>query len=67
MWLHGVGQNRETEEEHDECCVEEGFQLTRVKFYRDGEGGREDLEMGYCSIKIFQYFYYLVIQIFYGV
>ena len=33
----------------DEDCVEEGFQLTRVKFDRDGEGEREALRMGYCS------------------
>ena len=25
MWLNGVGQNRETDEEHDEDCVEEAF------------------------------------------
>ena len=29
MWLNGVGQNRETDEGHDEDCVEEGFQLVR--------------------------------------
>ena len=29
MWLNGVGQNRETDEDHDEDCVEEGFQLVR--------------------------------------
>ena len=27
-------QNRKTDEEHDEDCVEEGFQLARVKSYR---------------------------------
>ena len=32
--------NRETDEEHDEDCVQEGFQLARVKYHRDGEGGR---------------------------
>ena len=40
MWLHGVGQNRETDKEHDDDCVEEGFQLARLKFDRDDEGGR---------------------------
>ena len=43
--LNGVGQNRETDEEHDEDCVEEGFQLGNVKFNRDGEGSREALGM----------------------
>ena len=47
-----VGQNRETDEEYDKKYVEEGFQLARVKFDRDGEGGREDLGMGNCSINI---------------
>ena len=27
-----VRQNRETDEEHDEDCVEEEFQLARVKY-----------------------------------
>ena len=31
----------ETDEERDEDCVEEGFQLARVKFDRDGERDRE--------------------------
>ena len=36
-----IGRNkRETDKEHDEDCVEDGFQLARVKFERDGEGGR---------------------------
>ena len=30
MWSNGVGQNRETDEEHDEDCIEEGFQLARI-------------------------------------
>ena len=38
---NGVGKNRKTNEEHDEDCAEEGFQLTRVKF--DVDGGREAL------------------------
>ena len=36
MWSNGVGQNRETDEEYDEDCVEERFHLVRVKFDRDG-------------------------------
>ena len=47
-------------EEHDEDCVEEVFQLPRVKFdeggrgdmVRDSEGGREALGMGNRSINI---------------
>ena len=49
VWLYGVEQNRETDEEYDEDCVEEGFQLARMKFERDGMGGREAIGMGYCS------------------
>ena len=45
-----VRKNMETNEEHDEDCVEEGFQLSRVKFSRDGEGGREALGIKNCSI-----------------
>ena len=45
MWLNGVGQNRETDEEHDEDYVTEGFQLARVWFDRDGEGDRKALEI----------------------
>ena len=40
----------EIDEEHNEYCVEESFQLARVKFNRDGKEGREALGMGYCSI-----------------
>ena len=29
-WSNRVGRNRETNEQHDEDCVEEGFQLARV-------------------------------------
>ena len=43
--LNEVGQNRETDEEHDEDCVDEGFQLASVKLDRDGKGGREALGM----------------------
>ena len=52
VWQSGVGQNRETDEEHDEDCVKEGFQLGSVKFDRYGEGGRKSLGMGNCSINI---------------
>ena len=41
MWSNGVGRNRKTNEEHDSCCVEEGFQLAREKFDGHGEGGSE--------------------------
>ena len=51
MWLNGVGQNSKTAEEHDEYCVEERFQLARVKYDKDGEGGgRKTLGMANCSI-----------------
>ena len=52
VWLNWVGQIRETNEERDENYVVDGFHLTRVKFDRDGEGGREALGMGNCSIII---------------
>ena len=52
VWSNGVGQNRETDEEHDENGVEEGFLLARVKYDRDGEGGREALGVENCSINI---------------
>ena len=42
----------EIDEEHDEDCVEEGFQLARVKLDKDGEGSKEALGMGNRSIKI---------------
>ena len=32
MWSNWVRQNRETDDRHDEDCVEEGCQLTKVKF-----------------------------------
>ena len=38
MWSNEVGQTRETDEEHDEDCVEEGFQMARVKFGRESSG-----------------------------
>ena len=52
MWLNRVGQNRETDEKHDEDCVEEGFQLAGVKLDQYGEGGRDALVVGNYSINI---------------
>ena len=52
VWLNGVGQNRESDEEHDEDCIKEGFQLARVKYDRDSEGGREALGLRNCSVNI---------------
>ena len=52
VWSNGVGRNRETDEKHAEDCGEEGLQLAGVKFDRDGEGGREALGLGNCSINI---------------
>ena len=49
MWLNEVGKNRETDEEHDEDCVEEGFHLAKVRFDREGKGRRETVGSGYCS------------------
>ena len=43
IWSNWVKQNKETDEEDDEDCVEERFQLARVKFDRDREGDRETL------------------------
>ena len=48
MWSNWAGQNKETDEEHVEDCVEEGFRLARVKLGRDGEGGKKALGMGNC-------------------
>ena len=33
----------------DEDYVEEGFQLAKGKFDRDGQGGREAVGMWFCS------------------
>ena len=49
VWLNRAGKNKETDQEHDEDCVEEEFQLDRVKFERDAKGEREALGIGYCS------------------
>ena len=43
MWLNRVGQNRETNEEHDEDCVKDG---------KDDERCREDIGMLNRSINI---------------
>ena len=50
--MNWVEQNRETNEEHDEDCVEEGFQMPRVKLDKGFEGVREALGMGNRSINI---------------
>ena len=52
VWSNWVGQNRETDEEHDEDCIEEEFQLDRIKYDTDNEGGREALGVVSCSISI---------------
>ena len=52
MWSNELGKNRETDQEHDEDCVEEDFQLARAKLNRDGKGGRKSLGMGNYSINI---------------
>ena len=51
LWreVEGGKKNRETDEEHDENCVDEGFELARANFDRDGKGGEEALVIGYCS------------------
>ena len=52
MWSNGKGKNTETDEECDKYCVEEVFQLARVKLDRDSEGGSEAPDVGNCSINI---------------
>ena len=52
VWLNGVGQNKKTEGEHDEGCIEEGFQLAKIKYDRDSEEGREALGVGNCTVNI---------------
>ena len=51
MWreVEGGKKNRETDEEHDENCVDEGFELARANFDSDGKGGEEALVIAYCS------------------
>ena len=43
---------KETNEEYDEDCVEEGFELARLKFDRGCVGHRGALGMVNCSINI---------------
>ena len=43
--LNGVEQSSKTTEEHDDYCVEEGFQLARVKLDKAGEEFREALNI----------------------
>ena len=52
VWSNGVRKNRETDEEHDKYCVEEGLKLARVNFNRDGETGSEAQGVGNCSVNI---------------
>ena len=40
VWLNGVGKNKENDEEHDANCVEDRFQLARVKFDMVKEAGK---------------------------
>ena len=42
----------EIDEEHNEDHVEKRCHLARVKFGKDGEGGRKALDMGNFSINI---------------
>ena len=51
-WLNGVEQSSKTTEEHNDYCVEEGFQLARIKLDKAGEETREALYMGNCRINI---------------
>ena len=52
MWLNEVGKKRKTDEEQDDDSVEEGFQLVREKFNKDGKEGREAVGVGCCSTNI---------------
>ena len=54
VWSNGVGQNKENNEEYAANWVEEGFQLAKVKFDRDGKGGREALGMGISTFEMYQ-------------
>ena len=56
MWWNGVGQNRETDDEHDESFIEERFHFSRIKYDRDSEGGREALGVRNCSVNIWDGF-----------
>ena len=52
VWLNGVGKNKENDKEYDANCDEDRFQLARVKFDIDGEGGRKALGVENRSINI---------------
>ena len=53
VWLmNRGGQNWETNEEYDEDCVKEEFQLAKVKLGKDGQGSKEALGMRNHSINI---------------
>ena len=52
MWANRVAQKMETDEEHDEDCVEEGFPLARVKIDRNDERDRDALVKRNFSINI---------------
>ena len=54
VWSNGVEQNRETDKEHGKDCVEDGFQLARVKYDMDGEEGREVLIVVSIVVSIFE-------------
>ena len=51
VWSNSLGKNRQNDEERDKYCVEEGFQLARVKFGRDVRDS-EAPGVGNCSINI---------------
>ena len=52
VWLNRVRQNWKIDKKDDEDCVEEGFQLAKAKYNKDGEGGREALVVRNCGINI---------------
>ena len=37
MWLNSLRKNRKNDKEDDEDCVEEGIQLAKAKYNKDGE------------------------------
>lgn len=47
-----IGHDRETNEEQENDCVEEGFQLARKKLDGCGEEGRIGVRVVCCSIII---------------
>ena len=48
------GTNREIDKEHDKDCVEDMFQLVRVKYDMDGEESREALIVVSIVVSIFE-------------